>query len=736
MNSQKTGAFIRKERQRLKLTQRELGAKFSVTDKAVSKWERGLAYPDVEILKEMAILFGCSMKDILNGGNGEEEIPYTSKSSYTVPKTDEVSAEGAEKKGASDREECTLRRCLIIADKPSDLTAVLETCGGVADRVSFADALSADLGAYDAFCVLADGTVLDPRLRARLEEETDKGKRIFTEALNSWGGIYSAEPVNTTRSRLVVAVGNEEDGIPGLAVGDLLDDQSNRMMQPHYTVPGLKPLLVYHEHIIAHRHWNAERDEILNNSRLGLFMIGTNVMMCTFVLHNFNRARFAPRRSWEALIRYIAHWITGADGFVIPAPTVWHGTDADLCDAAVFDASRRDAVERGIGWLRQFLVDEGRGGIREGLRHNIDPDGYQAAADTVRTDCCGEAMGAFRFYAAVTGDEACHKIADNLADFVLGPMLVKGGMFDGMLRWTDTAWQVCYQDDVARALLPMLYDCLLFSHKKRFDDICRALDFLVSTTAKDGCRVSRTDAPNLTEDGIRALREAEHGAPSAHYNAYYHAALLLAYRVGGNRTYLDVARRGLETIMNAYPLTQREQSETEEMCRLILPLAALYGCTHEAEHLEMLHRVADQLEEHRHPAGGICEWDTGYKANCSRESRGECSLLTENGDPIADLLYSTNWLPIGYAYAYHVTGDDKFRGLWQSTAAFCMRAQLCSDDRMTDGSWCRAFDMELGEVYGCPHDVGWAACCSETGWTDAEILMGLMMPALFEKAQQ
>ena len=40
--------------------------------------------------------------------------------------------------------------------------------------------------------------------------------------------------------------------------------------------------------------------------------------------------------------------------------------------------------------------------------------------------------------------------------------------------------------------------------------------------------------------------------------------------------------------------------------------------------------------------------------------------------------------------------------------------------------------MDMGEAYGCPHDVGWAACCSESGWTDAEILMGLMLPALLK----
>lgn len=625
-------------------------------------------------------------------------------------------------------------KCLVIAEKPSDFTEILASCGVELAIMPQNMACHADLAAYDTYCVLAGGAVLDPRLRVRLEEENAKGKRLFTEALNSWDGIYSAGPADTTRSRLVVAV-DGEDGIEGLALGDLLDDQSNRMMQPWYPVPGMKPILVYHDHIIAHRHWNASQEEILKDSRLGLFTIGETVMMCTFELHNFNRARFAPRKSWRQLMRYIAHWITGADPTAMPEAVVRHRLDAALDEDAAFEAARAAAVDRGIKWLEQFLVEDGCAGIREGTRHNIDPDGRQTTADSVRTDCCGEAAGAFRFYAALTGKDTYRTAADHLYDFVLGPMQVRGGLFDGMLRWTDTAWQVCYQDDVARALLPMLYDCLFFGHRERFADICRALDFLVKTTAQDGCRVARTDAPNLTEDSMRALRETENGFPSAHYNAYYHAALLFAYRIGGNEQYLAVARRGLETMMRIYPDTRREQSETEELCRLILPLAVLYECTHEDAHLAMLHRVTDDLVTHKHPMGGYCEWDTGYKASCSRESRGECSLLTENGDPIADLLYSTNWLPIGFAYAYHVTNDPKFRDLWREVAAFCIRSQNVSEDPVVDGSWCRAFDMELGEVFGCPHDVGWAACCSESGWTDAEILMGLMMPALLEQVQ-
>lgn len=624
-----------------------------------------------------------------------------------------------------------VKKCLVLSDGPSDFTELLESSSETV-MMRFEDAVNAELSEYDAFCLLACGKVLDPRLRVRLEAENAKGKRIFTEALNSWGGIYSAGAADTTSSRLVV-VPSETDGIPGLDTGDLLDDMSNRMMQPWYEVPGLKPLLVYRDHVIAHRHWQATGEEILRDSRLGIFTVGDSVMMCSFELHNFNRARFAPRKSWQKLIRYIVKWITGKYPETMPEPVVHYG-NGEISSDAEFEACRKESITRGMRWLGRFLVDGGRGGIREGIRHDIGPDGCQAGADTVRTDCTGEASGAFRFHALLTGNGESRRIAEALSDFVFGPMMVRGGLFDGMLRWTDTAWQVCYQDDAARAMLPSLYDALITGNRERFPDVCRVLDFLVKTTARDGCRVARTDAPNLTEEGLRRLSGEEHGLASAHYNGYYHAALLLAYRIGGNSVYLDTARRGLETMMSLYPDTKREQSETQEMCRLILPLAALYGATGEKRHLEMLHRVTDDLQEHRHTSGGYCEWDTGYAASCSRESRGECSLLTENGDPVADLLYSTNWLPVGYAYAYHVTGDEKFRGLWRDVAVFCMNAQIRSGDSMTDGSWCRAFDMELGEAYGCPHDVGWAACCSESGWTDAEILMGLMMPELLRQA--
>ena len=625
-------------------------------------------------------------------------------------------------------------KCLLLGDQASDFGQVLESCGAEITRMTFEEAQTADLSPYGSFCVFGENRVLSPRLRVRLEAESCKaGKRILTEALGSWGDFYCAPPADDTAGRLVCVCGPGDDGIPGLAPGDLLDDGSNRLVLPYYATPGMKPLLVYKDHVPAHLRWADRPADLQNTGKPALWTVGEHTLSSAFVFHNFNRARFAPAGAWRKLIAFLAAWLTGQTPARFPAPVVRYGATEALSDDAAFERCRKNAVDRGIRWLRQYLINDGHDGIREGLRHNVSPEGAQETADCVRTDCCGEAAGAFRFHGRLTGAKKDEITADNLFGFVFGPMAVKGGLFDGMLRWTDTGWSVCYQDDAARAMLPALYDCLLFGNDAHFPAVCRALDFLVKTTAKDGCRKARTDAPFLDKAAVQSLAAAEHGHPSAHYNAYYHAALLLAYRCGGNETYLATARRGLETLMALYPDTCREQSETEELCRLILPLSLLYRATGEEKHRAMLYRVADDLEQRRHPFGGFCEWDTGYKAACARNPSGECSLLTENGDPVADLLYSVNWLPVGFAFAHRVTGDPRFYNLWREAAAFCLKTQVFADDPRLDGCWCRAFDMDLREAYANPHDAGWAAKCSESGWTNAEILMGLMLPEIFEQ---
>jgi len=624
-------------------------------------------------------------------------------------------------------------KLLILAEQQCDLTQVLSSCGMATEIITVEEAACRDISYYDAYYVIGNEKRLDARVHDALERAAEMGKHVFIEATGGFHGIYSAPAVDTTRGRLIYIDPEDGTGIPGLTTGDLLDDEANRMMRPWNVVEGYKPILVYKNRIIAHTHLDATREEILSGSDCGLWMIGDSIMMTSFHLHNFRRARFAPSAAWEKLIRHIAWWLTGNQPSFIPDHPVRYGTDREILDRASFELCRKEAIERGMEWLKKFLVDNGRGGVREGMCHKINPEGIQEELNIIRNDCSGETAGAFKLYSFLYDDSSARKTAENIDSFTYGPMLVKNGLFDGFMRWSNDAWQVCYQDDVARTVLPGLYDCVFLGNDRVYPEICRALDFLVRTTAQDGCRVFRTDMYNMTETSFAQLTSALEGCRSVHYNGYYHAALLLAYKYGKNPKYLDTARRGLETLMSLYPDTVREQSETQELCRFVLPLAVLYDVTGEDKYREYLYRVVNDLQRFKHPSGGYQEWDTGYKANCSRESTGECSLLTENGDPVVDFLYSVNWLPVGFAYAYYATGDAWFKALWSEIVEFCIRSQICSENPNINGAWCRAFDMDLWEAYGCPHDIGWAAYASESGWTVGEILMGMMLMDVIER---
>ena len=67
MNAEKTGFLIYELRNRKGLTQKELAEQCNVTDKAVSKWERGEGCPDVTVLPKLAEVFGVEVESIMNG---------------------------------------------------------------------------------------------------------------------------------------------------------------------------------------------------------------------------------------------------------------------------------------------------------------------------------------------------------------------------------------------------------------------------------------------------------------------------------------------------------------------------------------------------------------------------------------------------------------------------------------------------------------------------------------------
>ncbi len=60
-------------RKREKLTQAEFAERLNYTDKAISKWERGESIPSVEVLKQIADMFGVKVDYLLEEGSFEEK---------------------------------------------------------------------------------------------------------------------------------------------------------------------------------------------------------------------------------------------------------------------------------------------------------------------------------------------------------------------------------------------------------------------------------------------------------------------------------------------------------------------------------------------------------------------------------------------------------------------------------------------------------------------------------------
>ena len=67
MDQIKIGKFIADCRKQKSFTQMQLAEKLGITDKAISKWERGIAMPDTSIMLELCDILGISVNELLSG---------------------------------------------------------------------------------------------------------------------------------------------------------------------------------------------------------------------------------------------------------------------------------------------------------------------------------------------------------------------------------------------------------------------------------------------------------------------------------------------------------------------------------------------------------------------------------------------------------------------------------------------------------------------------------------------
>lgn len=89
MDKEKTGKLIKELRKKNGLTQLQLAEKLHVSDKAVSKWERGLSLPDIDLLEPLSAELHIRIDELLSG----QLDPEPEKPSILYEPCDETDAE-------------------------------------------------------------------------------------------------------------------------------------------------------------------------------------------------------------------------------------------------------------------------------------------------------------------------------------------------------------------------------------------------------------------------------------------------------------------------------------------------------------------------------------------------------------------------------------------------------------------------------------------------------------------
>ena len=72
MDLQKFGTFIAQCRKDKKMTQSDLAAKLNVTDKAISRWERGVGFPDINTIEPLAAALDVSVSELMKSERIDE----------------------------------------------------------------------------------------------------------------------------------------------------------------------------------------------------------------------------------------------------------------------------------------------------------------------------------------------------------------------------------------------------------------------------------------------------------------------------------------------------------------------------------------------------------------------------------------------------------------------------------------------------------------------------------------
>jgi hypothetical protein len=390
-----------------------------------------------------------------------------------------------------------------------------------------------------------------------------------------------------------------------------------------------------------------------------------------------------------------------------------------------------------------FPSGDGSLGVMEGHYSYINPDGSQPYRYWLRADCVSET--AMTLAMANSLDETIQQIeiSKNLMDFLFNSDAFqtsesrnpKKSSF-GLIGWADTHPWRYYGDDNARVILGAVLTAQILGDEKWDDQIERLILANFRTSGEKGFRGGSMTGEKIENQGWQKLMESQLENPAPHYESWLWATYLWLFDKTNYRPLLEKAKKAIQITMDKYPegwlWTNGLQ---QERARMILPLAWLVRVEDSEQHRLWLNRVCNDLLKYQVSCGALREVlgegsQGKYGAPKSNQHYGttEAPVIHTNGEPVADMLYTSNFAFFSLNEAAQATKDPEYMEAVDKLADFLVRIQSTSSGRTDlDGCWFRAFDYENWEYYGSNADHGWGAWGTLTGWTQSFITTTLAL---------
>ena len=505
-----------------------------------------------------------------------------------------------------------------------------------------------------------------------------------------------------------------------------------------------------------------------------VFKADNNIWVSTSKLSDFARLRLMPEKRWKLFWEAVLTDLTGKKVTFKDWPSMIkpaYSQNQDLPDSA-----RLHAVRKGIEWFfnGHFLVHpswkeswpfryqgdglqpvgpelpadaengDGSLGVLEGHCSAIYKDGHQAYRYWLRDDVQGESSMAFAIAGDLLGIQSWKDISMNLSDYSFrefrdGPRNDPESPTYGLLGWAYTHKWVYYGDDNARSILGTILAGKVLGTDKWDQKVSEAIEANFRTTGKNSFRGPRLHEEDIQRNGLDYYQNRDIINPHPHFESWLWACYLWRYAHTGEQEYFDAAEKGISLTMAAYPDSWHwTNGIQQERARMVLPLAWLYRVSPTEEHKAWLDRIIADIAVNQVACGAIREelgdpskGQYGTQRRNSDYGRYEAPLIFTNGDPVADMLYTSNFAIFGLNEAAYATGDPKIRGMADSLAEFLIRIQARSEEyKSVDGAWFRAFNYRNWDYWASNADAGWGAQSTLTGWIQSWIVTTL---ALMEK---